>query len=70
MQPGSNTVQALLQLITTSDDDAFAGTPAASRLVCVVWSKINNNNNNSNNNNNNNDDNDDNDNDNDNNNNK
>jgi len=25
MQPGSNTVQALLQLITTSDDDAFAG---------------------------------------------
>lgn len=26
MQPGSNTVQALLQLITTSDDDAFAGT--------------------------------------------
>ena len=28
MQPGSNTVQALLQLITTSDDDAFAGTPS------------------------------------------
>ncbi len=26
MQPGSNTVQALLQLITSSDDDAFAGT--------------------------------------------
>jgi len=26
MQAGSNTVQALLQLITTSDDDAFAGT--------------------------------------------
>ena len=25
MQPGSNTAQALLQLITTSDDDAFAG---------------------------------------------
>ncbi|DBA90981.1 TPA: hypothetical protein ACH3X2_004190 [Trebouxia sp. C0005] len=25
MQPGSNTVQALLQLITTSDDEAFAG---------------------------------------------
>ena len=26
MQAGSNTVQALLRLITTSDDDAFAGT--------------------------------------------
>jgi len=26
MQAGSNTVQALLQLITTSDDEAFAGT--------------------------------------------
>ena len=31
MQPGSNTVQALLQLITTSDDDAFAGMPAGHR---------------------------------------
>ena len=37
MQAGSNTVTALLQLITTSDDDAFAGTPAASDLVCGVW---------------------------------
>ncbi len=26
MQPGSNIVQALLQLIATSDDEAFAGT--------------------------------------------
>lgn len=27
MQPGTPTVQALLQLIQTSDDDAFAGEP-------------------------------------------
>ena len=25
MQPGSGTVNALLQLVSTSDDDAFAG---------------------------------------------